>query len=245
MENHSLEDMNHRKEVFDRNYTEVLSRIERAARSVGRDPSEIRLLAATKTIPVQVINYAVSKGITLIGENRVQEFLSKEKELDATVERHFIGRLQTNKVRQIVGKVSLIHSVDSLHLAQEIDKRSEALGLVSNILVEVNVGEEASKSGISVEETEQLIRQLAKFNHIHVCGLMAIPPICETEGEISLFFAQMSKLYIDIAHKNIDNIDMKYLSMGMSSDFEQAIRAGANLIRLGTILFGDRNYDKK
>ena len=233
-----------KKKNFDENYKEVLEKIEKAANKAGKTKDDIMLLAATKTVPVELINYAAEKGLSVMGENRVQEFLSKEDLLDKRLTRHFIGHLQKNKVKQIVGKVSLIHSVDSFDLAQEISKRSLAAGICTDILVEVNIGNENSKSGVMKNETENLVRQIAKLEGVKVCGLMAIPPICENDEEISRFFAQMSKLYIDISHKNIDNVNMVYLSMGMSSDFEQAILQGANIVRIGSLLFGDRNYNK-
>lgn len=243
MEKHLENDLAYRQKNFDENYKYVLEKIEAAANKVGKTKEDIMLLAATKTVPVELINYAADKGLTLMGENRVQEFLSKQELLDEKLTRHFIGHLQKNKVKQIVGKVSLIHSVDSLALAEEISKRSLDIGICSDILVEVNIADEQSKSGVSKENAENLIREIAKLEGVKVCGLMAIPPICQNDEEISQFFAQMSKLYIDISHKNIDNINMIYLSMGMSSDFEQAILNGANIIRVGSLLFGDRNYN--
>lgn len=239
----SIEEINRRIENFDRNYANVLERMERAAQRAGRNIDDIRLLAATKTVPVEVINHAIASGIKLTGENRVQEFCEKYDELDKSAVRHHIGRLQTNKVRQIIGKVSMIESVDSVHLAEEISKRSVAANLVTDVLVEINIGDEASKSGIPAAETERFLSDISEFKGICIRGLMSIPPICENDKEIRYFFDKMYKLFIDISAKRIDNINMDYLSMGMSGDFEQAIEAGANIIRVGSALFGARNYN--
>ncbi len=229
---------------FDENYALVKERIIAAAERAGRAGGDVRLLAATKTVPVEVINHAIASGIDLIGENRVQELLGKLDRLDKSAERHHIGRLQTNKVRAVVGKVSMIESVDSLHLAEEISKRSAALGITTDILVEVNIGDEESKSGIPAADAQEFAEKLAPFEAIKVRGLMSIPPICETKAEICRYFDKMYKLFIDISCKKIDNINMDFLSMGMSGDFEEAIASGANIVRLGSVLFGQRVYNK-
>lgn len=241
-ENRFCDDIIERIKWFDENYSDVKRRVEAAAKRAGRDPSEIHLLAATKTVPVEVINHAIASGIKLIGENRVQELCSKIDALDNSAVRHHIGRLQTNKVKAVVGKVQMIESVDSVKLAEEIGKQSRRIGIVTDVLVEINIGNEDAKSGISAAECEPFLREIAAVEGIKVRGLMAIPPICEIEGEISQYFDKMYKLFIDISGKRIDNISMDYLSMGMSGDFEQAIESGANIIRLGTVLFGKRNY---
>ena len=227
---------------FDANYAEVTERIARAARQAGRDPAEITLLAATKTVPVEVINHAIAAGVPLIGENRVQELCAKWDALDKTVPVHHIGRLQTNKVKMVVGKVAVIESVDSLHLAEEIARRSQALGVATDVLIEINVGGEEAKSGVLPENAEELLCAVAPLEGIRVRGLMAIPPLCENESEISRYFEKMYKLFIDFSAKNIDNITMEQLSMGMSGDYEAAVRSGATIVRLGTALFGARNY---
>lgn len=225
---------------FDANYAEVTERIARAAREAGRDPAEITLLAATKTVPVEVINHAVAAGVPLIGENRVQELCAKWDALDKSVPVHHIGRLQTNKVKMVVGKVAMIESVDSLRLAEEIDRRSQALGIATDVLIEINVGGEEAKSGVLPENAEELLCAIAPLKGVRVRGLMAIPPICGSESEISRYFAKMYKLFIDFSAKNIDNITMEQLSMGMSGDYEAAVRSGATIVRLGTALFGAR-----
>ncbi len=239
MENLSISE---RIAIFDENYSYVLGRIEAACGRAGRSLDEIRLLAATKTVPVEVINHAIKSGIKLVGENRVQEFCDKFDLLDKSAERHHIGRLQTNKVKYIVGKVSMVESVDSLRLAEELSKRSVAAGVTTDVLIEVNIGGESSKSGVSPDEAESFVLKTAQFDGICVRGLMCIPPISESDKKIRENFDKMYKLFVDISSKKTDNISMEFLSMGMSGDFEQAIESGANIIRLGSILFGARSY---
>lgn len=229
---------------FDENYEDIKRRIAEACKRAGRDPKEVIMLAATKTVPAAVINHAIESGVDYIGENRVQELLSKKDELLTSAHRHFIGHLQTNKVKDIVDEVEMIQSVHSLKLAAEIDKLCRKKGKVMDILVEVNVGNEESKSGFSVTEVESAILEMAKMQGIRVKGLMSIPPICEKVQELRQYFAILSKLFIDIKAKKVDNVDIVYLSMGMSGDFEDAIRYGANIVRIGTSLFGPRNYNK-
>ena len=228
-------------ENFDLNFKEINEKIEIAAKKSGRTKDDIILLAATKTVPIEVINHAIDNGLNFLGENRVQEFLSKNDALH-NVHKHFIGHLQTNKVRDIVGKVEMIESVDSIKLAKEISKRSVVLGITTDILIEVNIGEEESKSGVLAENLESVLREIALLDGISIKGLMAIPPICAQNAEIRKYFSKMYKLFIDIQAKNIDNSSMKYLSMGMSSDYEIAIEEGANIVRIGSLLFGKRNY---
>ena len=174
-----IDDIAERCKIFDENYAEVTERIAIAAKKSGRRAEDIHLLAATKTIPVEVINHAIKSGVTLIGENRVQELLSKLDYYDQSATRHLIGHLQTNKVRQIVGKVSMIESVDSIRLATEISRRSEELGIVTDILVEINIGGEESKSGIKPDDAEAIITEISSLSGVKVEGLMTIPPICE------------------------------------------------------------------
>ncbi len=236
------EEIRQRIAWFDMNFAEVTERIASAAREAGRDPADVRLLAATKTVPVEVINHAIASGVTLIGENRVQELCAKWDDLDKSVPVHHIGRLQTNKVKQVVGKVSMIESVDSLRLAEEIDRRSRALGVTTDVLIEINIGAEEAKSGVLPQNAEALLCAIAPLAGVRVRGLMAIPPICEKKAEISRYFEKMYKLFIDFSAKSIDNITMEHLSMGMSGDYEAAVRAGATIVRLGTALFGARHY---
>ena len=229
---------------FDENYEDIKRRIAEACKKAGRDPKEVIMLAATKTVPTTVINHAIESGVRYIGENRVQELLSKKDGLLTSAHRHFIGHLQTNKVKDIVDEVEMIQSVHSLKLATEINKLCQKRGKVMDILVEVNVGNEESKSGFSVSEVESAVREIAKMTNVKVKGLMCIPPICENVQELRQYFAILSKLFIDIETKKVDNVSMVYLSMGMSGDFEEAIMHGANIVRIGTSLFGPRNYNK-
>lgn len=227
---------------FDENYSDIKKKIEVAAQKSGRKPEDIILLAATKTVPVEVINHAIQSGIDYIGENRVQELLSKKDCLLTTAHRHFIGHLQTNKVKDIIGEVEMIESVHSVKLAAEINKLCEKRGKVMDILCEVNVGNEESKSGFATDEIFEKVVEISKMPNVRVKGLMTIPPICETVEESAEYFAILRKLFIDIKAKKVDNVDMVYLSMGMSGDYEQAIEYGANIVRIGTSLFGQRNY---
>lgn len=226
---------------FDQNYARILQRLQRAAEKSGRRLSEITLLAATKTVPAPVINHAIAAGVTHIGENRVQEYLSKYEELALDgVSRHFIGHLQTNKVRAIADKADMIESVDSVHLAAAIGRECRRLNKTMDILVEVNIGGEENKSGVAPADLEETVRQIAQIEGVCIRGLMAIPPICDTSAEIRHYFRQMWELFIDIGAKKIDNSHMVYLSMGMSGDFDTAVEEGANLVRIGTALFGRR-----
>ncbi len=228
--------------IFDENFKEIVENIKTAALKSGRTPKEIMLLAATKTVDVAVINHAINKGIEYIGENRVQEFLSKYEYYNP-VNMHFIGHLQTNKVKDIIDKVSLIHSVDSYRLAEEISRHAVKREIKMDILLEINIGDEQSKSGFCYDETLDAVQKISKLEGIRIKGLMAIPPICENPEQNRPYFAKMRKLFIDIGSKKIDNSSMDILSMGMSDDYMVAIEEGANMVRLGTALFGRRNYN--
>ena len=226
------------------NYKTICENIAAAAESAGRSADDIIFLAATKTVDAAVINHAISLGLRYIGENRVQELLSKYDEYDLDhASLQFIGHLQTNKVRQIVGKVDLIQSVDSVKLAREISRCSGNMGITTDILLEVNIGREENKSGVMPEALYELLDEIREIESIKVRGLMAIPPICENAQENCKFFDNMRNIFLDIKHKNIDNISMDILSMGMSDDYAEAIRCGANMIRVGSALFGARNYN--
>ena len=225
------------------NYKLINERIAEAAQKVGKKREDITFLAATKTVDALTINHAISLGLDHIGENRVQELLSKYEDYDlSNCSLQFIGHLQTNKVRQIVGKVDLIQSVDSLKLAQEIAAQSLKRNLTTNILVEVNIGREENKSGFFEENLEELLTQIAQIHGISVQGLMTIPPICDNKQKISEYFNKMHRLFIDISQKKLDNINMSILSMGMSDDYYEAILEGATMVRIGSALFGARNY---
>lgn len=226
---------------FNQNYSEIKSRIKAAAEKRGRKFEDITILAATKTVSPEFINYAIDSGIDYIGENRVQEFLSKENDITEGVHRHFIGHLQTNKVKDIVGRVELIQSVDSIRLAEAISKESLKKGINTDILLEVNIGEEESKSGFSYNEVENALSQIENLEGVTVKGLMTIPPICEKRDDNIKYFNKMYKLFIDISSKKIDN-NIRILSMGMSDDYDIAVECGATMVRIGTALFGKRNY---
>lgn len=228
---------------FAENYRIIEENIEAAAKKSGRTRDDIILLAATKTVSTELINYAIESGIKYIGENRVQEFLSKENSLSDNAHRHFIGHLQSNKAKDIVGKVEMIQSVHSVKLAGLIGKLSAEKGIVTDILLEVNIGREANKSGFLKEELNPAIEQISKIEGIKLRGLMTIPPVCEKTTDAVPFFEEMYKLFIDNRDKKIDNVSMDYLSMGMSSDYAAAIECGSNIVRIGTSLFGARNYN--
>lgn len=223
------------------NLRRIRADIADTAAACGRDPAEIRLMAVTKTVSAEFVNHAIACGVDLLGENRAQELLSKYDDYDKKdVDIHFIGHLQTNKVRQIAGKVSMVHSVDSIKLAQEISRQSETAGVTTDVLIEVNVGGESSKSGVEPEAAEALARELAGLTHIRLRGLMTIPPYTGNPADAEKYFYRMNRLLVDIQGKNIDNISMDVLSMGMSEDYKEAIRHGATILRLGSAVFGAR-----
>lgn len=227
---------------FDKNYAEVLNKLDTALQKIGKERKDVILLAATKTVDFETINYALAKGIEYIGENKVQELLSKEDKINPC-HRHFIGHLQTNKVKDIINRVEMIHSVDSLKLAKEISKQAVKNSKTMEILLEINIGGEESKWGFDAENVIDNIKEIATLPNMKIKGLMAIPPVCEESEENRKYFKKMKKLFVDIDAKNIDNVDMDILSMGMSDDFDIAVEEGANLIRLGTALFGRRIYN--
>ena len=225
------------------NVARIRAEIDRAAVAVGRDPGEIQLCAATKMNDANAVRQAIAAGVDCCGENRVQELTAKLGEdayRGAPV--HFIGHLQTNKVRQVVGKVDLIQSVDSERLLREIDREAAKQGLVQSVLLEVNIGNEASKSGFQAEEILPLLEKSGEFSNICIKGLMAIPPISHNMGDNVKFFQKMSQLYVDIRRKKYDNVMVDCLSMGMSDDFTDAVKWGSTMVRVGTAIFGARNY---
>lgn len=225
------------------NYKLINERIAEAAQKVGKSREDITFLAATKTVEPEVINHAISLGLDHIGENKVQELLSKYESYNLEkCSLQFIGHLQTNKVRQIVDKVDLIQSVDSVKLANEISKQSLKLNKTTDILVEVNIGREENKSGVYPENLEELLCEISKIDGISVKGLMTIPPVCDNKHKISKYFNNMHNIFIDISSKKLDNISMTILSMGMSADYYEAILEGANMVRIGSSLFGARDY---
>ncbi len=224
------------------NALKIKEKVSNAARLVGKKADEITIIAVTKTVEAERILKVKQAGIDIIGENKAQELNEKYEALKDTFVCHFIGHLQTNKVKQIVDKVSMIQSVDSLKLCEEINKQCIKINKIMDILIEVNVGNELNKSGIEYEKTEEFLIKASEFSNIKVRGLMAIPPICNDKEKIKEYFTKMNAKFIDIKGKNIDNISMDYLSMGMSNDFEEAIICGANMVRIGSLMFGKRNY---
>ena len=225
------------------NVAKILSDIEKAALAAGRNPKEITLCAATKMNDAIRVREAIAAGVRCCGENRVQELTAKLSDnAYEGAELHFIGHLQTNKVKQVVGKVSLIQSVDSLRLLEAIEKEAAKQGIRQDILLEINIGEEASKSGLHRQEIDQMLEKVAASASVRVRGLMAIPPICQNPGDNNKFFEEMCNLSVDITAKKYDNVCMEILSMGMSDDYADAIAHGSTMIRVGTAIFGARNY---
>lgn len=232
------DEMNHEFKMIEDNYKRITENISLAADKAGRKGRDgrVRLMAVTKTVPHEKVNYAVSLGVDLLGENRVQEFLSKHEFYDKKAEVHFIGGLQSNKVKYIIDKVDMIHSVDSVKLADEISKRALSLGRVMDILIEVNIGNEESKGGVKAEDADGIADYCCELRGVRLRGFMTIPPI-DTDGSSGRYFRQMQKIYRDCREKH-DGIDT--LSMGMSGDYETAVLYGANIVRIGSALFGSR-----
>ena len=227
------------------NYKLINERIAEAAEKSGRKREDITFLAATKTVDADVINYAISLGLDHIGENKVQELLSKYEKYDlAHASLQFIGHLQTNKVKYVIDKVCLIHSVDSIKLMDEIERQAEKHNLDMDILIQVNISGEETKSGISKEEVEDLLKYAGELKHVKVKGLMTIAPKTDNSVTNRLHFDNMRQLFVDIKQKKYDNVNMVYLSMGMSGDFETAIECGANMVRVGSAIFGARDYSQ-
>lgn len=224
------------------NLENVEKNITLACEKAGRARQEVTLIAVSKTKPVSMLQEVYQAGIREFGENKVQELSEKQPSLPQDIHWHMIGHLQRNKVKYIVGTVSLVHSVDSLRLAEEISSQAVKKSLCQDILVEVNIAQEESKFGISKEETFQLVENISKLPNIHICGLMTIAPFVENPEENRIYFRKMRDLSVDIAHKNIDNVDMDILSMGMTGDYMVAIEEGATMVRVGTGIFGERNY---
>lgn len=210
---------------------------------IGRNPDEVLLMGVSKTKTAQDVEAAIKAGITLFGENRVQELVQKAEMFQKyNVPCHIIGNLQTNKVKYLPPLTNCIQSVDSLKLAKEIDKQYLKAGQIADVLVEVNIGEEESKGGIQLETAYEFIHEISEFKGIKVKGLMCVPPICDGDL-VRKYFAQMYQLFVDIQSKNVDNVNMNILSMGMSDDYKYAIMEGSNLVRVGSKIFGRRNYN--
>lgn len=229
--------------AIEENLKIIRENIASAAVKSGRDPNDVNLMAVTKTVESRFINHAIENGINLIGENKVQELLTKRPELKLDdCKAHLIGHLQSNKVKKIIGAVDMIQSVDSVSIAKEIGKRSLEAGITTEILLEVNAGSEESKFGFSFDELFEKSCEIAEIKGISIEGLMCVAPICEKEAEIRNVFSNMYSMFIDIGAKNIDNIHMNVLSMGMSGDYKEAILEGSNLVRVGSAVFGTRIY---
>ena len=225
------------------NVARIKAQMKEAAIAAGRNPSEILLCAATKMNDADAVRQAIAAGVDCCGENRVQELTQKLSENayeGAPV--HFIGHLQTNKVKQVVGKVSLIHSVDSLRLLEAVNKEATKQGIIQDILLEINIGQEDSKSGLCKDELPSILEKMGDFSNIRVRGLMAIPPICQNSTDNHKFFQEMCNLSVDITAKKYDNVSVEIMSMGMSDDFTDAIACGSTMIRVGTAIFGARGY---
>ena len=223
---------------------EVRFQISEAAKKVGRDPKEITLIAVSKTYPSSAIEEAILEGCLDFGENHVQELCQKIEEISEPVNWHLIGHLQTNKVKYIVGKTQLIHSLDRLKLAEEIERQSEKKNIITKVLLEVNVANEASKHGFKLEEVMNAVEQISRMKHIKVEGLMTVAPFVENPEDNRTIFRKLYGLSVDIQNQKFDNISTSILSMGMSNDYKIAIEEGATMIRVGTAIFGNRDYSK-
>lgn len=230
------------KRMVAENLQEVEKRICAACERAGRDRSEVTLVAVSKTKPVEMIREAMAEGIAEFGENKVQEIMDKTKVITEPLHWHLIGHLQRNKVKYIIDKVCLIHSVDSVRLAEQISREAEKRQVEADILLEVNIAGEDSKFGLKPEEVEGIARQIAVLQHVHIRGLMTVAPFVEKAEENRIHFQNMKKLMVDIKQKNIDNVCMDILSMGMTGDYEVAIEEGATMVRVGTGIFGERDY---
>ncbi len=228
--------------MISENLRRVHENIRKACERAGRDEKEVTLISVSKTKPVSMLREAYDQGSRDFGENKVQEIMDKRPELPEDIRWHMIGHLQRNKVKYIVGNVCLIHSVDSLRLAEEISLQASKKQVDADILLEVNIAGEESKFGLSREETPALAREIAKLPHIRIRGLMTIAPYVEDPEDNRKYFRQIKELSVDIAKENIDNVSMDILSMGMTGDYMVAIEEGATMVRVGTGIFGERDY---
>ena len=229
--------------MINENISKVRENIVKSCEKAGRNPEEVTLIAVSKTKPVSAIEEALLSGTLDYGENKVQELCDKYDVLPKNIRWHMIGHLQRNKVKYLVGKTYLVHSVDSLRLAEQIEKEFAKHNQVCDILVEVNIAQEESKFGINAKETEELIRKIVKFEHVRIKGLMTIAPYTEDPESNRDYFREIKKLSVDIRDKNIDNVSMDVLSMGMTGDYMVAVEEGATMVRVGTGIFGERNYN--
>ena len=226
------------------NLANVEKNIEQACKNAGRSRDEVTLIAVSKTKPVEMLQEIYDENIRDFGENKVQELCSKMEQLPSDIRWHMIGHLQRNKVKYIVGKVELIHSVDTYRLAEEINIQAKKQNVIVPILVEVNIAHEESKFGISAEDAILLVEEISKLENIRIKGLMTIAPYVENPEDNRLYFRKIKQLSVDITNKNIDNVFMEILSMGMSADYPIAVQQGSNIVRIGTAMFGQRNYKR-
>lgn len=224
------------------NYKEVEAKVRAAAVRAGRAPEEVTLIAVSKTKPLEDIEQLIAIGVREFGENKPQELKSKYETVSTPVHFHQIGHLQTNKVKYIIDKAVLIHSVDSMHLAEQIQKEAEKRGITADVLIEVNAAEEETKFGITIAEAPQLVREISQLPNVKIRGLMTIAPFVDDPEENRPVFRAMKQLLLDIKSQRIDNVDMSVLSMGMTNDYEVAIEEGATMVRVGTAIFGARDY---
>lgn len=226
------------------NLQSVEENIKKACEKAGRKREDVTLIAVSKTKPVEMLQEIYDQNIRDFGENKVQEMCDKMEVLPKDIKWHMIGHLQTNKIKYIIGKTELIHSVDSLHLAQEISKQAVNHNVQADILIEINIANEQTKFGIDAGDTIQLVREIAELPNIHIKGLMTIAPFVENPEDNRLYFRRIHQLSVDITKENIDNVSMDVLSMGMTGDYMAAIEEGATMVRVGTGIFGERNYNK-
>ena len=222
------------------NVAYIQSKIAAAAQKSGRSPSDVKLIGVTKTIDIERIRALLNLGVKSLGENKPQELVEKYNILGSEPEWHLIGHLQTNKVKMVIDKVSMIHSLDSLRLANEINRRSADINRKTNVLVEINIASEPSKHGIAPDETSEFVRQLVEMQHLNVCGLMCIAPYVDEPEKNRIYFVKMRQIFIDIKSKYVHNKDILDLSMGMTNDYEIAVEEGATMVRIGTGIFGLR-----
>ena len=230
--------------VISENIKRIKDEIAESTIKSNRSVEDVRLMAVTKTVCVEYINFAIENcGIDLIGENKVQEFLSKRDSLNlVNVEKHLIGHLQTNKVKKIVGEVDMIESVDSFRVAEAISKEAQKMGITAKVLLEINIGDEDSKTGFDKIEFQESLSQISVLPNIEVKGLMTIPPICENTIELEKYFDRMNEYYNEIKSGSYSNFNFEVLSMGMSGDYKEAVLHGSNLVRVGSAIFGARIY---
>lgn len=230
--------------MLKKNLENVREKIDAACKRAGRNPEEVTLVAVSKMKPLEDIETLLETGQMEYGENYVQELCDKYEKISRPVHWHMIGHLQTNKVKYIIDKTVLIHSVDSVHLAKQIEKEAAKRNLTAQILIQVNIAEEETKFGLDTEELLRIIEEISKLPHVHIRGLMTSAPFVADPEENRCYFKKLHELFVDIEKKNIDNVTMDILSMGMTNDYEVAIEEGATMIRVGTGIFGERNYNK-